>query len=91
MGFLVRVSVAVAVSGATLLAVPVTSGRPPMPVTSKMVTVSTGGRSFPARLVYPTDGGPYPAVAFAHGYGIQARQDHQLFVDLFRNGRIPGL
>ncbi len=64
--------VAVAVSGATLLAVPVTSGRPTAPVTSKMITVSAGGRSFPARLVYPTRGGPYPAIAFAHGYGIDS-------------------
>ncbi|WP_371482215.1 DUF2252 domain-containing protein [Kitasatospora sp. NBC_00315] len=30
-------------------------------------------------------------VAFAHAYGARARQDHQIFVDLFRNGRIPGL
>ncbi|MEU6074465.1 DUF2252 domain-containing protein [Micromonospora sp. NPDC047074] len=30
-------------------------------------------------------------VDFAHAYGVQARQDHQLFVDLFRNGRLPGL
>ncbi|MFD1938929.1 DUF2252 domain-containing protein [Nonomuraea mangrovi] len=30
-------------------------------------------------------------VDFAHAYGAQARQDHQTFVDLFRNGRIPGL
>lgn len=30
-------------------------------------------------------------VEFAHGYGAQARRDHQIFVDLFRNGRIPGL
>ncbi|MEV4061003.1 DUF2252 domain-containing protein [Nonomuraea dietziae] len=30
-------------------------------------------------------------VDFAHRYGAQARQDHQTFVDLFRNGRIPGL
>lgn len=30
-------------------------------------------------------------VDFAHAYGAQARADHQLFVDLFRNGRIPGL
>ncbi|SCL40646.1 Uncharacterized conserved protein, DUF2252 family [Micromonospora pallida] len=28
---------------------------------------------------------------FAHTYGSQARQDHQLFVDLFRNGQLPGL
>ncbi|MEU1288585.1 DUF2252 domain-containing protein [Kitasatospora sp. NPDC005856] len=30
-------------------------------------------------------------VEFAHAYGAQARADHQLFVDLYRNGRIPGL
>jgi uncharacterized protein (DUF2252 family) len=30
-------------------------------------------------------------VEFAHAYGDQAREDHQDFVDLFRNGRIPGL
>lgn len=28
---------------------------------------------------------------FAHRYGAQARADHQLFVDLFRNGRLPGV
>ena len=30
-------------------------------------------------------------VEFAHEYGVRAREDHQLFVDLFRNGRVPGL
>lgn len=30
-------------------------------------------------------------VGFAHAYGARARSDHQIFVDLFRNGRIPGL
>ncbi|MFF3495068.1 DUF2252 domain-containing protein [Streptomyces sp. NPDC002795] len=30
-------------------------------------------------------------VDFAHTYGARARRDHQIFVDLFRNGRIPGL
>jgi uncharacterized protein (DUF2252 family) len=30
-------------------------------------------------------------VEFAHRYGDQARDDHQDFVDLFRNGRLPGL
>ncbi|QPP09360.1 DUF2252 domain-containing protein [Streptomyces bathyalis] len=28
---------------------------------------------------------------FAHDYGSKTRRDHQIFVDLFRNGRIPGL
>jgi uncharacterized protein (DUF2252 family) len=30
-------------------------------------------------------------VDFAHTYGATARQDHQIFVDLFRNGRIAGV
>jgi uncharacterized protein (DUF2252 family) len=30
-------------------------------------------------------------VDFAHAYGARARADHQIFVDLFRNGRFPGL
>jgi uncharacterized protein (DUF2252 family) len=30
-------------------------------------------------------------VDFAHRYGAQARADHQTFVDLFRNDRLPGL
>jgi uncharacterized protein (DUF2252 family) len=30
-------------------------------------------------------------VDFAHAYGTRAREDHQLFVDLFRNGRLPGI
>jgi dienelactone hydrolase len=38
------------------------------PVTTKAVVVKIAGRSFPARLSYPTQGGPYPGVAFAHGY-----------------------
>jgi dienelactone hydrolase len=50
-----------------MVGAPSTSGVP-SPVTSKMVTVTDAGRSFPARLSYPTRGGPYPAVAFAHGY-----------------------
>ncbi|HCT81317.1 MAG TPA: DUF2252 domain-containing protein [Micromonosporaceae bacterium] len=28
---------------------------------------------------------------FAHSYGARARADHQLFVDLFRNGQLPGV
>lgn len=30
-------------------------------------------------------------VEFAHAYGHQVRADHQIFVDLFRNGRLPGV
>lgn len=38
-----------------------------------------------------TDGFIAHLVDFAHEYGIRARQDHQIFVDLFRNGKLPGL
>ncbi|GIG61344.1 hypothetical protein Lfu02_57160 [Longispora fulva] len=30
-------------------------------------------------------------VDFAHSYGARVRADHQIFVDLFRNGRLPGI
>ncbi|HET9736611.1 MAG TPA: DUF2252 domain-containing protein [Solirubrobacteraceae bacterium] len=30
-------------------------------------------------------------VAFGRAYGEQARDDHRLFVDAFRNGRVPGV
>ncbi|GAA4687653.1 DUF2252 domain-containing protein [Phytohabitans rumicis] len=30
-------------------------------------------------------------VEFAHTYGVRAREDHQIFVDLFRNGKLPGV
>ncbi len=30
-------------------------------------------------------------VDFAHAYGVQVREDHQRFVDLFRNGKLPGI
>ena len=28
---------------------------------------------------------------FGHQYSAKVRNDHQLFVDMFRNGKIPGL
>ncbi|NLU67608.1 DUF2252 domain-containing protein [Streptomyces sp. HNM0574] len=37
------------------------------------------------------EGFPLMLVDFAHAYGRTARRDHQIFVDLFRNGRVPGL
>jgi uncharacterized protein (DUF2252 family) len=37
------------------------------------------------------DGFVASLVDFAHAYGARARADHQIFVDLFRNGRFPGL
>ena len=30
-------------------------------------------------------------VAFGQAYGELARDDHRLFVDAFRNGRVPGM
>jgi dienelactone hydrolase len=44
----------------------------PSPVTMQRAVVKISGRSFPARLAYPTRGGQYPAIAFAHGYGIDS-------------------
>jgi dienelactone hydrolase len=41
-------------------------------VTTKTVRVTVGSRSFSARLSYPTRGGPYPALAFGHGYAVRA-------------------
>ncbi|MGC5019729.1 DUF2252 domain-containing protein [Micromonospora sp. DT47] len=38
-----------------------------------------------------SDGFVAHLVDFAHAYGDRAREDHQLFVDLFRNGRLPGI
>jgi dienelactone hydrolase len=63
---------AIVVAGlATSVAASPTSAEPSR-VTSKVVTVTAAGRSFPARLSYPSRGGPYPAVAFAHGYGVNS-------------------
>ncbi|MFI6325997.1 DUF2252 domain-containing protein [Nonomuraea sp. NPDC050556] len=44
-----------------------------------------------ARIGNDSDGFIAMLVDFAHRYGAQARSDHQTFVDLFRNGRLPGL
>jgi uncharacterized protein (DUF2252 family) len=38
-----------------------------------------------------TEGFVAHLVDFAHEYGARARADHQIFVDLFRNGKLPGL
>jgi uncharacterized protein (DUF2252 family) len=38
-----------------------------------------------------SDGFVDSLVVFAHEYGARARADHQLFVDLFRNGLLPGI
>ncbi|GHE28180.1 hypothetical protein GCM10017673_33050 [Streptosporangium violaceochromogenes] len=42
-------------------------------------------------IVGDTGGFTAMLVDFAHRYGAQARTDHRLFVDLFRNGLLPGL
>ncbi|MGK5531575.1 DUF2252 domain-containing protein [Streptomyces sp. URMC 129] len=44
-----------------------------------------------AAIATDENGFPDLLVDFAHSYGARARADHQIFVDLFRNGRIPGL
>ncbi|GAA0490777.1 DUF2252 domain-containing protein [Streptomyces olivaceiscleroticus] len=48
-------------------------------------------RAIDAAIAADEDGFAELLVDFAHGYGSRARRDHQIFVDLFRNGRIPGL
>ncbi|MGW5677181.1 DUF2252 domain-containing protein [Streptomyces sp. NPDC003860] len=48
-------------------------------------------RAIDAAIAADEDGFPELLVDFAHAYGNRARVDHQIFVDLFRNGRIPGL
>ncbi|GAA2287800.1 DUF2252 domain-containing protein [Streptomyces kunmingensis] len=48
-------------------------------------------RAIDAAIAADEDGLAKLLVDFAHTYGARARADHQIFVDLFRNGRIPGL
>ncbi|MYT70531.1 MULTISPECIES: DUF2252 domain-containing protein [unclassified Streptomyces] len=48
-------------------------------------------RAIDAAIAADEDGFADLLVDFAHVYGTRAREDHQIFVDLFRNGRIPGL
>ncbi|MEV5609360.1 DUF2252 domain-containing protein [Streptomyces sp. NPDC052225] len=48
-------------------------------------------RAIDAAIAADEDGFAGLLVDFAHSYGARARADHQVFVDLFRNGRIPGL
>ncbi|MET9291709.1 DUF2252 domain-containing protein [Streptomyces sp. NPDC003077] len=48
-------------------------------------------RAIDAAIAADEDGFPELLVDFAHSYGARARADHQIFVDLFRNGRIPGV
>ncbi|MFJ7418122.1 DUF2252 domain-containing protein [Streptomyces uncialis] len=57
---------------------------------SELVPFSTE-RAIDAAIAADEDGFAELLVDFAHGYGARARADHQTFVDLFRNGRIPGL
>ncbi|MGW5092923.1 DUF2252 domain-containing protein [Streptomyces nodosus] len=48
-------------------------------------------RAIDAAIAADEDGFAEVLVDFAHTYGARARADHQIFVDLFRSGRIPGL
>ncbi|MFF3603351.1 DUF2252 domain-containing protein [Streptomyces sp. NPDC002463] len=48
-------------------------------------------RAIDAAIAADEEGFAQLLVDFAHTYGARARADHQIFVDLFRNGRIPGL
>ncbi|MEV5955271.1 DUF2252 domain-containing protein [Streptomyces sp. NPDC051987] len=48
-------------------------------------------RAIDAAIAADEDGFAGLLTDFAHSYGARARADHQIFVDLFRNGRIPGL
>ncbi|GAB2836310.1 DUF2252 domain-containing protein [Streptomyces daliensis] len=48
-------------------------------------------RAIDAAIAADEEGFPGMLVDFAHDYGYRTRRDHQIFVDLFRNGRIPGL
>ncbi|MBT2441917.1 DUF2252 domain-containing protein [Streptomyces sp. ISL-36] len=48
-------------------------------------------RAIDAAIAADEEGFAELLVDFAHRYGARARADHQIFVDLFRNGRIPGL
>ncbi|GLF94207.1 DUF2252 domain-containing protein [Streptomyces yaizuensis] len=57
---------------------------------SSLVPFSTE-RAIDAAIAADEEGFAELLVDFAHRYGARARADHQIFVDLFRNGRIPGL
>ncbi|GGY46253.1 DUF2252 domain-containing protein [Streptomyces xanthochromogenes] len=57
---------------------------------SELVPFSTE-RAIDAAIAADEEGFATLLVDFAHSYGSRARADHQIFVDLFRNGRIPGL
>ncbi|MFE4534019.1 DUF2252 domain-containing protein [Streptomyces scopuliridis] len=45
-------------------------------------------RSIDAAIMADEEGFGALLVGFAHAYGARARADHQIFVDLFRNGRL---
>ncbi|MGW1891991.1 DUF2252 domain-containing protein [Streptomyces sp. NPDC002004] len=57
---------------------------------SELVPFSTE-RAIDAAIAADEEGFAELLIGFAHDYGARARADHQIFVDLFRNGRIPGL
>ncbi|NKI41380.1 DUF2252 domain-containing protein [Streptomyces physcomitrii] len=57
---------------------------------SELVPFSTE-RAIDAAIAGDEENFPELLVEFAHSYGARARADHQIFVDLFRNGRIRGV
>ncbi|AJE86200.1 MULTISPECIES: DUF2252 domain-containing protein [Streptomyces] len=57
---------------------------------SELVPFSTE-RAIDAAIAGDEENFPELLVEFAHAYGARARADHQIFVDLFRNGRIRGV
>ncbi|PGG96932.1 hypothetical protein GX51_07580 [Blastomyces parvus] len=57
---------------------------------SELVPFSTDG-AIDKAIAADEEGFADMLVKFAHEYGSQARRDHQIFVNLFRNGQIPGL
>ncbi|MFJ3707602.1 DUF2252 domain-containing protein [Streptomyces sp. NBC_01387] len=48
-------------------------------------------RAIDAAIAADEDGFGRLLVDFAHAYGERTRADHAIFVELFRNGRVPGL
>ncbi|MEU6733073.1 DUF2252 domain-containing protein [Streptomyces physcomitrii] len=57
---------------------------------SELVPFSTE-RAIDAAIAGDEENFPELLVEFAHAYGARARADHQIFVDLFRNGSIRGV
>ncbi|MFF2924885.1 DUF2252 domain-containing protein [Streptomyces celluloflavus] len=68
---------------AALHAVPAGDGHALVPFSAE--------RAIDAAIAADEEGFATVLVDFAHSYGARARRDHEIFVDLFRDGRIPGV